>query len=53
MLHRLLPVGATCPRAFYVPDLAPELGERAARFEVRAVGELYTASTPATAVHPW
>lgn len=30
-----------------------EQGERAARFEVRVVGELYTASTPATAVHRW
>ncbi len=26
---------------------------RAARFEVRAVGELYTTSAPATATHPW
>ncbi|WP_406002345.1 endo-beta-N-acetylglucosaminidase [Streptomyces sp. NBC_00829] len=58
-LHRVLPdgtrrfLGATCQRAFFVPALAPEQGERSARFEVRAIGELYTASTPATAVHPW
>jgi endo-beta-N-acetylglucosaminidase D len=58
-LHRLLPngtrrfLGATCQRAFFVPGLKPEQGEQSARFELRAVGELYTASTPATAVHPW
>lgn len=58
-LHRLLPdgtrrfLGATCQRAFHLPDQRPERGERSARFEVRAVGELYTASTPATALHHW
>ncbi|CAM5414479.1 hypothetical protein SPURM210S_01216 [Streptomyces purpurascens] len=44
-LHRLLPdgtrrfLGGTCQRAFFVAGLKPEQGERAARFEVRAVGE--------------
>lgn len=58
-LHRLLPngtrrfLGATCQRAYFVPGLTPEQGERSARFELRATGELYTASIPATAVHPW
>ncbi|MYV94324.1 endo-beta-N-acetylglucosaminidase [Streptomyces sp. SID1034] len=58
-LHRVLPdgtrrfLGGTCQRAYYVPGLVPEPGERSARFEVRAVGELYTASHPAAAVHTW
>lgn len=58
-LHRVLPdgtrrfLGATCQRAYFVPGLRPEQGESAARFELRAVGELYTASTPVTATHPW
>lgn len=58
-LHRVLHdgtrrfLGATCQRAFFVPGLTPEQGERSARFELRAVGELYITSTPATAVHPW
>ncbi|MFF8846566.1 endo-beta-N-acetylglucosaminidase [Streptomyces sp. NPDC015127] len=58
-LHRILPdgtrrfIGATCQRAFYVPGLKPEQGERAARFELRAVGELYSVSTAATTDHPW
>ncbi|MEU0369541.1 hypothetical protein ABZ070_04620 [Streptomyces sp. NPDC006283] len=45
-------LGATCRRAFWAAGLAPEQGEPSARLEVRAVGELYTASTAATAVHP-
>ncbi|WP_433570696.1 endo-beta-N-acetylglucosaminidase [Streptomyces sp. CA-251247] len=58
-LHRVLPdgtrrfLGATCQRAHFVPGLRPEQGESAARFELRAVGELYTASTPVTVTHPW
>lgn len=58
-LHRLLPdgtrrfLGATCQRAFFVPGQKPEQGERAARFEARAVGELYSVSTAATTDHPW
>ncbi|MEJ8633434.1 MULTISPECIES: endo-beta-N-acetylglucosaminidase [Streptomyces] len=58
-LHRVLPdgtrrfLGATCQRAHFVPGLRPEPGESAARFELRAVGELYTASTPVTVTHPW
>ncbi|WP_405508456.1 endo-beta-N-acetylglucosaminidase [Streptomyces purpurascens] len=58
-LHRLLPdgtrrfLGGTCQRAFFVAGLKPEQGERAARFEVRAVGELYTSSAPVTVTHPW
>ncbi|WP_282701708.1 endo-beta-N-acetylglucosaminidase [Streptomyces sp. CC219B] len=58
-LHRVLPdgsrrfLGATCQRAYFVAGLRPEQGERAARFEVRAVGELYTSSAPVTVTHPW
>ncbi|WP_053726184.1 endo-beta-N-acetylglucosaminidase [Streptomyces sp. WM6378] len=58
-LHRILPdgtrrfLGGTCQRAYYVPGLAPEQGEKSARFEVRAVGELYAASGPASAAHTW
>jgi endo-beta-N-acetylglucosaminidase D len=58
-LHRLLPdgtrrfLGATCQRAYFVGGLRREQGERAARFELRAVGELYTSSAPATVTHPW
>ncbi|MFI0806328.1 endo-beta-N-acetylglucosaminidase [Streptomyces echinatus] len=58
-LHRLLPdgtrrfLGATAQRAYFLSGLRPEQGEKAARFEVRAVGELYNASTPVTVTHPW
>ncbi|MGW7402502.1 endo-beta-N-acetylglucosaminidase [Streptomyces sp. NPDC054833] len=58
-LHRLLPdgirrfLGGTCQRAYFVPGLRPEQGEQTARFEVRAVGELYTASAPVTVTHTW
>ncbi|POX53098.1 endo-beta-N-acetylglucosaminidase [Streptomyces sp. Ru71] len=58
-LHRVLPdgtrrfLGATGQYAFHAAGLLPEQGERAARFEVRAVGELYTSSAPATLTHPW
>ncbi|GHG93814.1 endo-beta-N-acetylglucosaminidase [Streptomyces rubradiris] len=58
-LHRLLAdgtrrfLGATGQRAWFVTGLRPEQGEPAARFEVRAVGELYNASAPVTVTHPW
>ncbi|MCG8965743.1 endo-beta-N-acetylglucosaminidase [Streptomyces sp. CL12-4] len=58
-LHRVLPdgtrrfLGGTCQRAWFAGGLTPEQGERAARFEVRAVGELYTTSAPVTVTHPW
>lgn len=58
-LYRTLPdgtrrfLGGTCQRAFYVGGLAAEQGEPAARFELRAVGELFTVSTPATTTHTW
>jgi len=58
-LHRLLPdgtrrfLGGTCQRAFFVGGLQAEQGEPAARFEVRAVGELYTASAPVTVSYTW
>ncbi|WP_369198457.1 endo-beta-N-acetylglucosaminidase [Streptomyces djakartensis] len=58
-LHRLLPdgtrrfLGGTCQRAFFVAGLEPEQGERAARLELRAVGELYTSSAPVTLTHRW
>ncbi|MER5793577.1 endo-beta-N-acetylglucosaminidase [Streptomyces sp. NPDC001980] len=58
-LHRLLPdgtrrfLGATGQRAYFLTGLQPEQGEATARFEVRAVGELYTSSDPATVTHTW
>ncbi|MEV7242413.1 endo-beta-N-acetylglucosaminidase [Streptomyces sp. NPDC093248] len=58
-LHRLLPdgtrrfLGGTCQRAHFVPGLRPEPEETAARFELRAVGELYDASAPVTVTHTW
>ncbi|MET7571417.1 endo-beta-N-acetylglucosaminidase [Streptomyces sp. NPDC005492] len=58
-LHRLLPdgtrrfLGGTCQRAFFVGGLTAEQGEQEARFELRATGELYTASAPATVTHTW
>ncbi|MGC0328251.1 endo-beta-N-acetylglucosaminidase D [Streptomyces sp. SAI-170] len=58
-LHRLLPdgtrrfLGATCQRAYFLGGLQREQGERAARFELRAVGELYTSSDPVTVTRPW
>ncbi|MFE3166961.1 endo-beta-N-acetylglucosaminidase [Streptomyces sp. NPDC059224] len=58
-LHRLLPdgtrrfLGATGQRAFWLTGLQPEQGEETARFEVRAVGELYTSSDPVTVTHTW
>ncbi|MFC7259410.1 endo-beta-N-acetylglucosaminidase [Streptomyces lutosisoli] len=58
-LYRTLPdgtrrfLGGTCQRAFYVGGLVPEQGESAARFELRAVGELFTISTAATTTHTW
>ncbi|MGW3419430.1 endo-beta-N-acetylglucosaminidase [Streptomyces phaeochromogenes] len=58
-LHRVLPdgtrrfLGGTAQRAFFVGGLTPEGGESTARFELRAVGELYTASAPVTVTHTW
>jgi hypothetical protein len=58
-LYRILPggsrrfLGGTCQSAYYVGGLAAEPGESAARFELRAVGELYNVSAPATTTHPW
>ncbi|MEU1038016.1 endo-beta-N-acetylglucosaminidase [Streptomyces sp. NPDC005551] len=58
-LYRTLPdgtrrfLGGTCQSAFFVKGLTPEQQETAARFEVRAVGELFTISTAATTTHPW
>ncbi|WP_316768722.1 endo-beta-N-acetylglucosaminidase [Streptomyces sasae] len=58
-LHRLLPdgtrrfLGATGQRAYFLTGLQPEQGEDTARFEVRAVGELYTSSDPVTVTHTW
>ncbi|WAU83701.1 endo-beta-N-acetylglucosaminidase [Streptomyces sp. Qhu-G9] len=58
-LHRVLSdgtrrfLGGTAQRAFFVAGLAPDGDEQAARFELRAVGELYTASKPATVTHTW
>ena len=58
-LHRLLPggtrrfLGGTCQRAFFVGGLQAEQGEQQAWFELRATGELYTASAPVTVAHAW
>ncbi|MFF9408323.1 endo-beta-N-acetylglucosaminidase [Streptomyces anandii] len=58
-LHRVLPDGtrrfltATCQHACFVAGPTPAPGERAARLELRAVGELYTSSAPVTVTHPW
>ncbi|MFJ9563770.1 endo-beta-N-acetylglucosaminidase [Streptomyces fuscichromogenes] len=58
-LHRLFPdgtrrfLGATGQRAYFLTGLQQEQGEAAARFEVRAVGELYTSSDPVTVTHTW
>ncbi|MGW2486238.1 endo-beta-N-acetylglucosaminidase [Streptomyces sp. NPDC001606] len=58
-LHRLLRdgtrrfLGATCQHAYFLSGLRREPGERTARLEIRAVGELYTSSAPATVTHPW
>ncbi|MFJ4934817.1 endo-beta-N-acetylglucosaminidase [Streptomyces pseudovenezuelae] len=58
-LHRILPdgtrrfLGGTCQQAWFVAGLRPEQGERQARLELRAVGELYSSSDPVTVTHPW
>ncbi|WNI23835.1 endo-beta-N-acetylglucosaminidase [Streptomyces sp. ITFR-16] len=58
-LHRILPdgtrrfLGGTASTAFHVPGLRGEPGEKAARFQVRAVGELYTTSGAASTAHRW
>ncbi|WP_089106050.1 endo-beta-N-acetylglucosaminidase [Streptomyces hyaluromycini] len=58
-LHRLLAdgtrrfLGATGQQAYFLTGLQPEQGEATARFEVRAVGELYTSSDPVTVTHTW
>jgi hypothetical protein len=58
-LHRVLPGGTrrfldgTCRRAYFTGGPTPAPGERAVRFEVRAVGEPSTSSAPATATHHW
>ncbi|MCX5329747.1 MULTISPECIES: endo-beta-N-acetylglucosaminidase [unclassified Streptomyces] len=58
-LHRVLSdgtrrfLGGTCQQAYFLGGLEPEQGERAARLELRAVGELYTSSAPATVTHTW
>ncbi|MFG2269430.1 endo-beta-N-acetylglucosaminidase [Streptomyces chartreusis] len=58
-LHRLLPdgtrrfLGGTCQSAYFLGGLKPEQGELEARFELRAVGELYTTSAPVTVTHRW
>ncbi|MEW2416630.1 endo-beta-N-acetylglucosaminidase [Streptomyces sp. NPDC046866] len=58
-LHRLLPdgsrrfLGGTCGTALYLPRVVRAGRERAAVFEVRAVDELYAASTPARTALTW
>ncbi|MEU6537751.1 endo-beta-N-acetylglucosaminidase [Streptomyces sp. NPDC047000] len=58
-LHRVLTdgtrrfLGGTCQLAWFAAGLQPEQDETEARFELRAVGELYTSSDPVTVTHPW
>ncbi|MFE2879904.1 endo-beta-N-acetylglucosaminidase [Streptomyces roseus] len=58
-LYRLLPdgsrrfLGGTCGTALYLPAVTRAGQEPAARFEVRAVDELYAASDPAATTLPW
>ncbi|MEV7284844.1 endo-beta-N-acetylglucosaminidase [Streptomyces sp. NPDC093252] len=58
-VHRVLPdgsrrfLGGTGQLAWFAGGLVPEQGEAAARFEVRAVGELYSSSAPAVVTHTW
>ncbi|MER6358069.1 hypothetical protein ABT186_41400 [Streptomyces sp. NPDC001634] len=58
-LHRILPdgtrrfLGGTCQSAYYVGGLSAEPDESSARFELRAVGELYNVAAPATTSHSW
>ncbi|MEU1347830.1 endo-beta-N-acetylglucosaminidase [Streptomyces sp. NPDC005795] len=58
-LHRILPdgtrrfLGGTSGTAFFAPGIRREPGERTARFQVRAVGELYTTSGAASTAHRW
>lgn len=58
-LHRVLPdgtrrfLGGTCGTAFFVPGVRREPAEKTARFQVRAVSELYTTSGAATITHRW
>ncbi|WP_254878834.1 endo-beta-N-acetylglucosaminidase [Streptomyces sp. NA04227] len=58
-LHRLLSdgtrrfLGGTAQSAYYVKGATRDGNEPAARFELRAVGELYSASSPVTVEHPW
>jgi hypothetical protein len=51
--RRTVPSAGSCPRAFFVGGLQAEQGEQEARFEVRATGELYTASAPVTVTYAW
>lgn len=57
-LYRVLADGTrrfltgTCARVAYVRGLTAEQGEKAATFELRAVGELFTATEPITVTHP-
>ncbi|MFD9367827.1 endo-beta-N-acetylglucosaminidase [Streptomyces sp. NPDC060020] len=46
-------LGGTCGTALYLPAVPRAGRERAAAFEVRAVDELYAASTPARTTFTW
>ncbi|MFE2524368.1 endo-beta-N-acetylglucosaminidase [Streptomyces sp. NPDC059382] len=58
-VYRLLPdgdrrfLGGTCGAALHLPAVTRAGRERAARFEVRAVDELYTLSDPARTTLTW
>ncbi|MEV5157685.1 endo-beta-N-acetylglucosaminidase [Streptomyces sp. NPDC053728] len=58
-VHRILPdgtrrfLGGACGTAFFLSGIRREPGERSARFEVRAVDELYAPSTAAVTAHRW
>lgn len=46
-------LGGTCGTAFFLSGIRREPGERSARFEVRAVDELYAPSAAAVTAHRW
>ncbi|MEU9058781.1 endo-beta-N-acetylglucosaminidase [Streptomyces sp. NPDC048430] len=58
-VHRILPdgtlrfLGGTCQTAFFLSGIRREADERSARFQVRAVDELYDLSGAAVAAHRW
>ncbi|MFJ8752754.1 hypothetical protein ACIREO_25965 [Streptomyces sp. NPDC102441] len=58
-VHQILPdgtrrfLGGTCGTAFFLSGVRREADERSARFQVRAVDELYGVSDAAVTAHRW